>query len=75
MVDRAILIEKLQNYNIPINIVYTINDKLDKFILNYEDQEIKTQRVLVQGSVLSPVLFSLYINGLMCHLEFEKIKS
>ena len=75
MVDRAILIEKLQNYNIPINIVYTIKDMLDKFILNYEGQEIKTQRGLVQGSVLSPVLFNLYINDLMWHLEFEKIKS
>ena len=75
IVDRAILIEKLQNYNIPINTVYTIKDMLDKFILNYEGQEIKTQRGLVQGSVFSPFLFNLYINDLMWYLEFEKIKS
>ena len=48
---------------------------LDKFILNYEGQEIKTQRGIVQGSVLSLVLFNLYINDLMWNLEFEKIKS
>ena len=75
MVDRNILIEKLLNYNIPVNIVLIIKNMLEKFTLKYEGQEIKTQRGLVQGSVLSPLLFNLYINDLMWNLEFGQIKS
>ena len=67
MVERAIFIEKLLNYNIPVNIVLIIKNMLENFTLKYEGQEIeiKTQRDLVQGLVLSSLLFNLYINDLI----------
>ena len=38
---------------------------LYKFTLIYEGKKNKTQRGLIQGSVLSPLLFNLIINDLM----------
>ena len=65
LVPRNILAEKLQKFNIPCNIIKIIGDILNKFTLIYEGKKIKTQRGLVQGSVLSPLLFNLFINDLM----------
>ena len=65
MLDRDILIQKLLSFSIPFNIISTIKDMLDKFTFTFEGQHIKTERRLVQGSVLSPILFNLYINDLM----------
>ena len=59
MVDRDILIQRLMSFSIPFNIIYIIKDMLDKFTLTFEGQHIKTERGLVQGSVLSPILFNL----------------
>ena len=74
MVDRDILIQKLLSFSIPFNIICTIKDMLDKFTLAFEEQHIKTERGLVQRSVLSPILFNLYISDLMWKLELENIK-
>ena len=75
MVDRDILIQKLLSFSKPFNIICTIKEMLDKFTLTFKGQHIKTERGLVQGSVLSPILFNLYINDLMWELELENIKS
>ena len=71
MANRDILLEKLQKYGISVNIVCVIKNMLDKFTLKFEGQVIKTQKGLVQGSVISPILFNLYINDLMWNLDLE----
>ena len=61
-VPRALLAKKLEQFNIPWNIIKVIWDMLNKFTLIYEDEKIKTYRGLVQGSVLSSLLFNIFIN-------------
>ena len=64
-VSRQILLKKLNDFETPTNIINLIGNMLKKFTLIYEKSEIKTYRGLVQGSVLSPLLFNLYINDLL----------
>ena len=69
MVPRQLLIKKLNEFDIPCNIIAIIKDMLDKFCLNYNGIKIKTEKGLVQGSTLSPLLFNLFINDLLNLLE------
>ena len=70
-VPRDLLIEKLQQMNIPCNITNLIYNMLRKFKLNFNGETIHTNKGLVQGSVLSIILFNLFINDLIILLKIN----
>ena len=72
-VPRDILIRKLMEFNIPWNIVKLIKNILKDFTLHYNNEIIIPKRGLVQGSVLSPLIFNLFINDLLNEFEANKI--
>ena len=72
-IPRKILIEKRQKLNLPWNITRVINNMLNNFSLNYNGEIIQTYKGLVQGSVLSPILFNLFINDLLLTYEINEI--
>ena len=72
-VPRDILIRKLMEFNIPWNIVKLIKNMLKDFTLHYNNEIIIPKRGLVQGSVLSPLIFNLFINDLLNEFEANKI--
>ena len=74
-VPRDILIRKLIKYKISSWLVQIEQEMLQKFELVYGGKVIKTERGLVQGSWLSPVLFNLFINDLLKEFRDQEIEA
>ena len=48
---------------------------LNKFTLVYMNEKIRAKRRLVQGSVLSPLLFNIYINDILIEFKINNIEA
>ena len=64
-VPRDILIKRLLQFGTPCNVIKIIKNMLNDFWLQYEGEKIIKKKGLVQGSVLSQILFNLFINDLL----------
>ena len=74
-VPRDILLQKLITLGTPCNIVELINNMLMNFTLSIGKETIHIYRGLIQGSVLSPTLFNLFINDLMIIMQVNGIEA
>ena len=74
-VHRDKLLTKLSQLDSPDNITLLIGNMLKKFWLIYEKEKIKTSRSLVQGLVISPILFNIFINDIMLIYQVLGIES
>ena len=74
-VPRDKLLQKLISLGTPCNIVELINNMLMNFTLSIGKETIHTYRGLIQGSVLSPILFNLFINDLMIIMQVNGIEA
>ena len=72
-ISRNLLLKKLTNYNMPWNIIRLIKWMLYNFKFKLGQEIIETKKGLIQGSLLSPPLFNIFIIDLLCEYEYKEI--
>ena len=72
-ISLPILIEKLKRFNMSRNYIKLIKNMQYNFKFKIGKEIIVIKRDLIQGSVLSPLLFNIYLTDLLKEYEDNKI--
>ena len=72
-VPKSKLIIKLEQMKVLCNIIKLVSNMLCNFILKVDQETIHTKADLIQGSVLSPILFNIFLKKIYSeHMSKKK---